>query len=170
MLKIKLWARPATCLGGHVRAPRGVLFWRGVFMRRVFLLLASAAILVFTAAPGTATAGGSHDNAGQESQDAADAANWFIGQRLAPNGAVNANAFAEGSLQAKTLSSTPGTWTERTSLAGATGNDFSDPPAFIDPTSNFSNSGAGDRWVGGRMTSLAAAGGVLYAGAADGGV
>ena len=56
-------------------------------------------------------------------------------------------------------------------LPGADGTDFSDSPQYIDPTSGFSNSGAGDRWVAGRMTSLATApDGTVFAGAADGGV
>src|SRR6266849_3563861 len=140
-------------------------------MRRLALLFTSAAVVVFAAAPGLAASGGSHDTAGQESQNAADAADWFALQRLAPNGAVDPNGFASSVAQSASLPTLPGTWTERTNLAGADGNDFSDPPAFIDPTSNFTNSGAGDRWVAGRMTSLAVApNGTLYAGAADGGV
>jgi hypothetical protein len=142
-------------------------------MRRLALLFASAAVVIFAAAPGLAANGngGSHSNAGEESQAAADASDWFIQQRTAPNSAVNVNAFASAVQQAAALPSTAGTWSERTNLAGADGVDFSDPPAYIDPTSNFSNSGAGDRWVGGRMTSLAAApNGDIFAGAADGGV
>ncbi len=140
-------------------------------MRRIALLFASAAVVILAAAPGMATSSSSHQDAGQESQDAADAANWFLIQRLAPNDAVDPNAFAAATQQSASLPTVPGTWTERTNLAGADGNDFSDPPAYIDPTSNFSNSGAGDRWVAGRMTSLAVApNGTLFAGAADGGV
>src|SRR6185437_890620 len=56
-------------------------------------------------------------------------------------------------------------------LPGASGNDFSDSPQYIDPTSGFSNSGSGDRWVAGRVTSVATApDGALFAGGADGGV
>jgi photosystem II stability/assembly factor-like uncharacterized protein len=61
-------------------------------------------------------------------------------------------------------------WTERTNPNVGDGVDFSDSPTYIDPTSNFSNSGAGDRWVAGRVTSLAAAPDGLFLGAADGGV
>ena len=141
-------------------------------MRRIALLVASAAVVIVgSVAPGFASNGTPHDIAGQESQNAADAADWFTSQRLAPNGAVDPNAFPSATFQAASLPSVPGTWTERTNLSGADGNDFSDPPAYIDPTSNFSNSGAGDRWVAGRMTSLAVApNGALFAGAADGGV
>src|SRR5215469_655173 len=141
-------------------------------MRRLALLFASAAVVIFAAAPGFAANSGSHSNAGQESQDAADAADWFTLQRTAPNGAIDPNAFSSAVAQAASLPSTSGTWSEQTNQAGANGVDFSDPPAFIDPTSNFSNSGAGYRWVGGRTTSLAASpdGGTIFAGAADGGV
>jgi hypothetical protein len=141
-------------------------------MRRLALVFSSAAVLLFSASPGLAASGGSHSNAGEESQNAAGAADWFTLQRLAPNGAVDVNAFASAVQQSAALPTVPGTWTERTSGSGADGVDFSDPPAYIDPTSNFSNSGAGDRWVGGRMTSLAHSpdGGTIFAGAADGGV
>jgi hypothetical protein len=143
-------------------------------MRRPFVLFA-AVVVVFAAISGLAAASSSsnssHNNAGQESQDVADAANWFMSQRLAPNGAVNPNAYAAAANAAADLPVVPGTWTERTGATGTDGNDFSDSPAYIDPTSNFSNSGAGDRWVSGRMTALAAApDGALFAGAADGGV
>ena len=101
----------------------------------------------------------------------AAATDWFTLQRLAPNGAVDPNAFEAVAGQAAALPTVGGAWTERTNLPGAQGSDFSDPPQYIDPTSGFSNSGAGDRWVGGRMTSLASApDGALFAGAADGGV
>jgi hypothetical protein len=140
-------------------------------MRRLALLLAAMTVVVFAAAPALAASSSTHNNAGEESQAAADAAAWFTSQRLAPNGAVDPNAFAAGAAQAALLPSVGGAWTERTNLAGADGNDFSDPPQYVDPTSNFSNSGAGDRWVSGRMTALASApDGSLFAGAADGGV
>ena len=143
-------------------------------MRRLLFLFSSAAVLVAgSLAPASAgTAIGPHDVTGQESQDAADAADWFTSQRLAPNGAVNTNAFAAVAGQAGSLGIVGGAWTERTNPSGAAGVDFSDSPQYIDPTSNFSNSGAGDRYVAGRMTALAASpdGTTLFAGAADGGV
>ena len=142
-------------------------------MRRLALVFASAAVFLFGITPGLAASGGggSHKDAGEESAALQEAIEWFTDQRMAP-GFVNPNAYAAAIAQGVLLPSTPGTWTERTNLPGADGNDFSDPPAYIDPTSNFSNSGAGDRWVSGRMTSLAATpgGGTLFAGAADGGV
>ena len=141
-------------------------------MRRLTVLFASIAVAIFAAAaPGFAASSSPHKDAGEESQAAAEAADWFTSQRLAPNGAVDPNAYAAAALQAAALPSVPGTWTERTARPGTDGNDFSDSPQYIDPTSNFSNSGAGDRWVAGRMTALAAApDGSLFAGAADGGV
>jgi hypothetical protein len=108
-------------------------------------------------------------DAGEESQAVAEAQAWFTDQRLAPNGVVNPDAFAAIPGEAASLPVTGGAWTERTDPAGA-GVDFSDSPQYIDPTSNFSNSGAGDRWVGGRITALAAAPDGLFLGAADGGV
>ena len=143
-------------------------------MRRLLLLLASAVVIVVgSVAPSLAGNGiGPHDLAGQDSQDAAAAIDWFTSQRLAPNGYINPNAFAAVGAQASQLPVVHGNWSERTNQAGANGTDFSDSPQYIDPTSGFSNSGAGDRWVGGRMTALAASpdGGTVFAGAADGGV
>jgi hypothetical protein len=146
-------------------------------MRRLALLFAAMTVSVFVAVPAfaagssTSSTSSSHSNAGQESQAAAEAEAWFVSQRLAPNGAVDPNAFASAAAQAASLPTVGGAWTERTSRPGTDGNDFSDSPQFIDPTSGDSNSGAGDRWVGGRTTALAAApDGTLFAGAADGGV
>ena len=140
-------------------------------MRRLPMLAACAAIALFGVTPGIAASGGSHSDAGEESSELQEGIQWFTDQRMAPS-FVNPGAYAAAVAQGVLLPSTPGTWTERTNLAGADGNDFTDPPAYIDPTSNFSNSGAGDRWVAGRMTALAATpgGGTLFAGAADGGV
>ena len=149
-------------------------------MRRLVLIIAAITVAAFVAVPALAAvsssnssspASSSHSDAGQESQDAANAADWFTSQRLAPNGVVNPNAFASAAAQAASLPTVPGTWTERTNAPGADGNDFSDSPQYIDPTSNSSNSGAGDKWVAGRITALAAApDGTLFAGGADGGV
>jgi photosystem II stability/assembly factor-like uncharacterized protein len=141
-------------------------------MRRIVLLIASAAAVVISSVSPLAESGSSQQPAGQESQYVADAVDWFTLQRLAPNGAVDPNAFSAAADQAASLQDTSGLWTERTNLPGAAGNDFSDSPKYIDPTSGFSNSGAGDRWVAGRMTALAASpdGATLFAGAAGGGV
>jgi len=145
-----------------------------MLMRRLVLIFAATTLAAFAAVPALASgssAPSSHTTAGEESQDAANAADWFTSQRLAPNGAVNPNAFAAAAGQAASLPTVGGAWTDRTNMPGADGNDFSDSPQYIDPASNSSNSGAGDRWVAGRITALAAApGGTLFAGAADGGV
>jgi len=144
-------------------------------MRRLVVLLALAVVLLagvlFAAVPGFAAGGSSQKIAGEESQDAADASDWFTSQRLAPNGAVNPNAYAAAAAAAAKVPTVGGAWTERTNGSGANGNDFSDSPQYVDPTGGSSNSGAGDQWVSGRMTALAAApDGSLFAGAADGGV
>ncbi|WP_460934869.1 WD40/YVTN/BNR-like repeat-containing protein [Phycicoccus ginsengisoli] len=141
--------------------------------RRLVVFLAVLAAMLFAAGPGFAAGNGSppHKDTGEESQAAADAADWFMSQRLAPNGAVSSDAYAAGAAQAASLPSVGGAWTERTARPGTDGNDFTDSPQYVDPTSGSSNSGAGARWVAGRMTALAAApDGALYAGAADGGV
>ena len=140
-------------------------------MRRFIMLPVAMAVVVLVAVPAfavsgsTSSASSSHGNAGEESQAAAEATDWFTSQRLAPNGAVDPNAYASAAAQAASLPTVGGAWTERTNLPGADGTDFSDSPQYIDPTSGSSNSGAGDRWVGGRMTALAAApDGSLFAG------
>ena len=141
--------------------------------RRLVVFFSVLAAILFAASPGLAAGSGSPPNkdAGAESQEVADAASWFMSQRLAPNGAVDPNAYAAGAAQASLLSPVGGAWTERTARTGTDGNDFTDSPQYIDPTSGFSNSGAGDRWVSGRMTALATApDGSVFAGAADGGV
>ena len=108
-------------------------------------------------------------DAGEESDALGAAQAWFLEQRTAPNLAISPDAYAAVQAQALALPTTGGAWTERTNPAS--GADFSDSPQYIDPTSGSSNSGAGDRWVAGRITALAAApDGVLFLGAADGGV
>ena len=127
------------------------------------------AVTAAIAVPGYAAGSPPPKDAGSESQDAADAADWFTAQRLAPNGAVNSNAYASGAAQVANLPKVTGTWQERTNQPGTDGNDFTDSPQYADQV--WSNSGSGSRWVAGRMTSLAAApDGSLFAGAADGGV
>ena len=152
-----------------VRNPDGLRFSR----RRLRVTLAMAATLAFATSIGQAFAASDNartKDAGEESQAVAEAQAWFTDQRLAPNGVVNPDAFASIAAEAASLPVTGGTWTERTDPAGP-GVDFSDSPEYIDPTSNFANSGAGDRWVGGRITALATApDGSLFLGAADGGV
>jgi hypothetical protein len=140
-------------------------------MRRFGLSALAAAIAILASlGQGIAAPSAPNKNAGEESQNVAQAAAWFAEQRFAPNEAINNDAYAAIRAAATALPTTGGAWTERTDPNGP-GVDFSDPPQYIDPTSNFSNSGAGDRWVAGRVTSLAAApDGSLFVGAADGGV
>src|SRR5690349_22220347 len=141
-------------------------------MRRLRLFAVVAALAVSSSFSQVQAASSSpNQNAGEESDSLFSAQSWFTDQRAAPNDFINPNAFAAVHSAALSLPVTGGAWTERTSPSAPGGVDFSDSPEYIDPTSNFSNSGAGDRYVAGRMTSLAAApGGVLFAGAADGGV
>src|SRR5256885_9471857 len=140
-------------IGGGAR--RRAVSSGGGCMRRLLFLLSSAAVLVAgSLAPASAgSAIGPHDVTGQESQDAADAADWFTSQRLAPNGAVNANAFAAVAGQAGSLGTVGGPWIERTNPSGAAGADFSPHPPSINPTSNLSNSGAGDPYRPGPLTA-----------------
>src|SRR5690349_24497177 len=116
--------------------------------RRLAVFVAALVAVLFAATPGFAAGPGSPagKEAGEESQEVADGADWFMSQRLAPNGAVDPNAYAAGAAQAAALSQVGGVWTERTAQSGSDGNDFSDSPQYIDPTSGSSNSGAGDRW------------------------
>src|SRR5262245_21408132 len=170
-------ARLAPVTPGFAFARGNLLMWKVVQMRRLALLFAPMTIVFFLAVPAfpasssTSSPRSSHSNAGEESQDVAAAQDWFMSQRLAPNGAVDPNAYASAAAQAASLPTVGGAWSERTNQSGTDGNDFSDSPQYIDPTSGFSNSGAGDRWVAGRITALAAApDGSLFAGGADGGV
>jgi hypothetical protein len=139
-------------------------------MRRLLVLAAVAALTVSTGiGQSSAAANASNKNAGEESDALTAAQAWFTDQRTAPNASVSVNAYAAVQGQALNLPVTGGSWIERTNPANNV--DFSDSPTYIDPTSGFSNSGAGDRYVAGRTTSLAAApNGDLYVGAADGGV
>lgn len=141
-------------------------------MRRIRLLAVLAGLSVFASfSQAEAAPSVTNKNAGQESDALTAAQSWFMDQRTAPNDSINPNAFAAVQGQALDLPVTGGAWTERTSPSAPGGVDFSDSPTYIDPTSNFSNSGAGDRYVAGRMTALAAApNGHLFAGAANGGV
>src|SRR5256885_4931175 len=105
-------------IGGGAR--RRAVSSGGGCMRRLLFLFSSAAVLVAgSLAPASAgSAIGPHDVTGQESQDAADAADWFTSQRLAPNGAVNTNAFAAVARQAVPLGIFGCPWTQRTNPSG----------------------------------------------------
>src|SRR5690242_6658288 len=100
-------------------------------MRRFLLLFTAMMAVVFVAVPAFAASSpsssgsSSHSNAGEESQAAAEAADWFTSQRLAPNGAVDPNAYASAAARAASLPTVGGAWTERTNLPGGDGTDFS---------------------------------------------
>ena len=66
--------------------------------RRLAVLSAVLVVTLFAATPGFAAGHGSpaDKKAGEQSQEVADGADWFMSQRLAPNGAVNPNAYAAG--------------------------------------------------------------------------
>src|SRR2546423_5980439 len=142
-------------IGGGAR--RRAVSSGGGCMRRLLFLFSSAAVLVAgSLAPASAgTAIGPHDVTGQESQDAADAADWFTSQRLAPHGAVNANAFAAVAGQAGSLGAVGGPWAARPTPSGAAGVDFSHTPPHTDPPSKFTHSGGGDRYLPGPISRLA---------------
>ena len=140
-------------------------------MRRLGVVTAAALAISIGLVQALAGSSSPNQSAGEGSANLEAAQAWFTDQRTAPNDAVDVNAFADVQGQALALPSSGPAWTERTSPYVGDGADFSDSPTYIDPTSNFSNSGAGDRWVAGRVTSLAAApDGSLFLGAADGGV
>jgi hypothetical protein len=95
--------------------------------------------------------------------EALESADQYAEARLSPGDSVDAGAFTGAYAAARALPVSGGPWTELT-----TKKYDSDAAGYRDPT--FSNSGAGSGLVGGRVTALAADGGSLYMGAADGGV
>src|SRR5262245_38804001 len=92
-----------------------------------------------------------------------EAADQYAEARTAPADVVDPGAFSAAYLEAKNLPVVGGPWTELT-----TQNYDSDAHGYRDPV--WSNSGGGAGLVSGRVTALAADGGTLYAGTADGGV
>src|SRR5258708_20068881 len=112
-------------------ARRSVQIWRGVLMRRLALLFAAMTVVVFMAVPALAGSGStssSHSTAGEESQAAAAAAAWFTSQRLAPNGAIDPNAYAAAAAQAASLPSLGAPCTHRTNLPAPAPTHSSPPP------------------------------------------
>jgi hypothetical protein len=83
--------------------------------------------------------------------------------RLAPYGSVAAGQLSTSLGSFRGLTSNGSTWSEVTDL-----NYDADDPNYRDP--EFSNSSGGSGFVGGRITGLAAGGGYLFAGGANGGV
>jgi hypothetical protein len=151
----KRWAKPAT-VGSAPKHRFGV-----------GLAIASlAALMTFGQAMADSQTSGGEDSTYLDS-----AALWFQGQREAPNNYVNPAAYAALAGEAAALSTTTGTWTERTP-----GNYFTDSPTYAPVGANcgancFQNSGSGERYVSGRMTAVAVTkSGDIFAGAADGGI
>ncbi len=138
-------------------------------MRRLGFAIAGT-LLVLAATIGQAGAG-STQTAGEESTYLDSAQRWFLGQREAPNNYINPDAFLALQSAAADLPTASGTWTERT-----TGDYFTDSPTYAPIGANCGalcdqNSGSGERYVSGRMTSIAVAdNGDIFAGAADGGI
>lgn len=83
--------------------------------------------------------------------------------RLAPYGSVAAGQLSSSLGNFRTLTSNGSTWSEVTNLSYD-----ADDPSYRDP--DFSNSSGGAGFVAGRMTGLAAGGGYLFAGGANGGI
>lgn len=83
--------------------------------------------------------------------------------RLAPYGSVAPGQLSSSLGDFRALSSNGSTWTEVTNVPYD-----ADDPDYRDP--EFSNSSGGAGYVAGRITGLAAGGGYLFAGGANGGV
>jgi hypothetical protein len=134
-------------------------------------IAAAALLLGALAVPGGNAAAGSTTEAGEESTFLDAAQLWFMGQREAPNAAVNPDGYAAVPAAAAALPVSSGAWTERT-----VGDYFTDSPDYAPIGASCGsacdqNSGSGERYVSGRMTAVAAArNGDVFAGAADGGI
>ena len=147
-------------------------------MRRLGLLIASAAVFTFGVSPGLAASGGngslqtrdqltSTTRAFDGADDITRAADSFAASRVAPGTDVSADAFLSAHQAALGLpTSGPASWTELTTQPYD-----SDAVNFRDPF--ISNSGGGAGLSAGRMTALAVDPvnpSLIYAGAAGGGV
>lgn len=106
-----------------------------------------------------------HQVTGEESEGLAVGLDQQISARTAPNATFDPAAYMAAVTAAGSLPTIGAAWNEVGPY-----NYFTDDPNYADP--NFSNSGAGDRYVSGRITALAATsnGGVVVAGGADGGL
>jgi hypothetical protein len=98
-----------------------------------------------------------------ESSEIFSALTSVANARLAPYGSVAAGQLSSSLGNFRGLPSNGSAWSEVTNL------DYdADDPNYRDP--EFSNSSGGAGFVGGRITGLAAGGGYLFAGGANGGV
>jgi hypothetical protein len=124
-------------------------------------------LIIATGAAGSTSTGRSAERglekAAEGTFEVLEAADQYAEARTAPANEVDAAAFIGAYAEAKALPVTGGAWSEIT-----THPYNSDDPRYRDPV--WSNSGGGAGLVGGRTTTLAVDGNVLYAGAADGGV
>src|SRR5262245_19117219 len=100
---------------------------------------------------------------GSESSEIYNSNTSAANARLAPYGSVAAGQLSSSLGSFRTLTSNGSTWSEVTNLPYD-----ADDPNYRDP--EFSNSSGGSGFVAGRMTGLAAGGGYLFAGGANGGV
>ena len=107
--------------------------------------------------------GGSARSAGDDGGALADQANQYSAERSAPAASVSAQALLAARSQAAGLPVRSGGWVEQTNSTYD-----SEPAGYTDPV--WSNAGAGESIVGGRITALATDRHELYAGAAGGGV
>jgi hypothetical protein len=98
-----------------------------------------------------------------ESGEIFDALTSVANPRLAPYGSVAPGQLSSSLGDFRTMSASAATWQEVTNLPYD-----ADDPNYRDPV--FSNSSGGAGFVAGRMTGLAAGGGYLFAGGANGGV
>jgi hypothetical protein len=98
-----------------------------------------------------------------ESSEIFSALTSVANARVAPYGSVAAGQLSTSLGSFRGLTSNGSTWSEQTNL-----NYDADDPNYRDP--EFSNSSGGAGFVGGRVTGLAAGGGYLFAGGANGGV
>lgn len=156
---------------------RGRNSWRRVSALAFGLVVLAmvAAVPAATAGSGAATrpafgelqrahnATASDQRQGDENEVLARAAQESI-MRTAPASSVPAAAYAAAAAAASHLSTVGGSWQELTNKPF-----LNDPvPGYRDP--NWSDFGSGYGLVTGRMSALAAAGGAIFAGGADGGV
>ncbi len=104
------------------------------------------------------------DGGGDEGNEVLERAAMESFMKTAPAATVSAAAYTAAQAQAAQLSTQGGTWQALTDKPF-----LNDPvPGYRDPV--WSDFGSGYGLVTGRMTALAASGGAIYAGAADGGV
>ncbi|WP_412538470.1 hypothetical protein R8Z50_21760 [Longispora sp. K20-0274] len=138
---------------------------RTLSRRRLAVVLGvtlAAALLGATGAHAEDEEGGIH-HPEDATGDKVMAADQFQTMRAAPGDTVNEAALFAGQAAGQKLPSLRGVWNELTDMPYQ-----SDSPDYRDP--NWSNSGAGSGFVGGRIAAIATDGNYVYAGAADGGV